>query len=73
MNAVIVAPQPRFFIVLQEYYDFFFPIALLVASSIRHPSDLTALVAHVLIFPAPARQTLGDLWKRWAQPANYQR
>jgi 4-hydroxybenzoate polyprenyltransferase len=50
-NAVVVTPKPRFFVVLQEYYDFFLPIAILVASALQHPVDILALAVHLLVFP----------------------
>ncbi len=48
---VIVVPKARFFIVLQEFYSALFPIALLIAASLREHRDLLILAAHVLIFP----------------------
>lgn len=48
---VIVVPKPRFFIVLHQYYSDLFPIALLIAASIRDRRDLLVLAAHILLFP----------------------
>ncbi len=48
---VIVVPKPRFFIVLHEFYSVLFPIALLIAASLREHRDVAVLIAHVLIFP----------------------
>jgi 4-hydroxybenzoate polyprenyltransferase len=50
-NAVIVAPKPRFFIVLHEYYDVLFPIALLVTACVHHLQDAVVLPIHILLFP----------------------
>jgi len=50
---VIVTPKPRSFIVLQEFYTDLFPVALLVAASVRDVRDLVVLAAHFLLFPQP--------------------
>lgn len=56
---VIVTPKPRsFFVVLQEYYDFFLPIAILILSAFRYPMDVLALAVHLLVFP----RRLGHWW-----------
>jgi 1,4-dihydroxy-2-naphthoate octaprenyltransferase len=51
VTPVIVAPKPRSFIVLQDFYTDLFPIALLIAASIRERRDLAILAAHLLLFP----------------------
>ena len=48
---VIVAPKPRFFIVLHEFYSDLFPIALLITAVARDRRDVVILVAHVVLFP----------------------
>ena len=48
---VIVAPKPRSFIVLQEFYTDLFPVALLVAASVHDLWVLVVLTAHFLLFP----------------------
>jgi hypothetical protein len=48
---VIVAPKPRFFIVLHEFYSVLFPVALLITAAGRDRRDLVVLVVHVLLFP----------------------
>jgi 4-hydroxybenzoate polyprenyltransferase len=63
MNAVIVAPKPHFFIVLHEYYDVFFPLALLLAAAFADPRDFLVLAAHLLLFPARLGQTIIDVRK----------
>lgn len=63
MNAVVVAPRPRFLIVLHEYYDVYLPLAVLAASAIEHPPDLAVLAIHCVIFPARLAQTWRDLAK----------
>ncbi|HEY6138528.1 MAG TPA: UbiA family prenyltransferase [Thermoanaerobaculia bacterium] len=50
---VIVAPKPRSFIVLQDFYTDLFPVALLVASAVRDRRDALVLAAHLLLFPRP--------------------
>jgi 4-hydroxybenzoate polyprenyltransferase len=63
-NVVIVTPRPRFFVVLQEYYDFFLPIAILIASAFRHPVDILALAVHLLVFPRRLRYWLIEIRER---------
>jgi UbiA prenyltransferase family len=70
MHAVIVAPKPRFLIVLHEYYDGFLPLAVLCAAAWRHPADSIVLAIHLLLFPTRMRQAVNDavtlrsyLWK----------
>lgn len=70
MSAVIVAPKPRFLIVLHEYYDVYLPVAMLVSAALRHPLDWVVLPIHLIVFPARLRQTLRDLWKM-AQERRY--
>lgn len=61
MNAIIVAPRPRFFVVLHEYYDVFLPLALLLTAALRHPIDLAVIAVHLVLFPARALQTFRDV------------
>lgn len=63
MQAVIVVPKPHYFIVLHDYYDVFFPLALLVDAAVRHPLDAIVLAVHLLLFPARPLMTIKDLWK----------
>ena len=60
-SPVIVAPKPRFFIVLLEFYSHLFPVSLLIAASIRHPRDLVVLVIHLILFPRRAFHTAGRI------------
>lgn len=63
MTAVLVEPKPNYLIWLHEYYDVFFPLSLLIASAVRHPSDLLVLAAYLLLFPQRPRQTIEDARK----------
>jgi UbiA prenyltransferase family len=60
MHAVIVAPKPRFFIVLHEYYDGFLPMAALCAGALRHPADVLVLAIHLLLFSRRMREAVDD-------------
>jgi 4-hydroxybenzoate polyprenyltransferase len=60
INAVIVAPKPRFLIVLHEYYDAWLPIALLLTAGTRHPGDLFVLAVHLALFPVRAGRVVRD-------------
>jgi 4-hydroxybenzoate polyprenyltransferase len=53
LNPVIVAPKQRFLIVLNEYYDLFLPVAILLQSR-----DWIVLAIHLALFP-----------NRWLHPA----
>lgn len=63
MNLVIVAPKDRYHIVMHEYYEVFYPLALLLSSSMRYPADILAVAAHLLFFPRRATQTVKDIIK----------
>jgi 4-hydroxybenzoate polyprenyltransferase len=63
IDPVIVQPTARFQIVLQEYYDVFYPLSLLLASALQHRADVLALAAHLLLFPMRALQTAKDCVK----------
>ncbi|HUO85252.1 MAG TPA: UbiA family prenyltransferase [Thermoanaerobaculia bacterium] len=75
MRVVLVAPLPRSQLLLQEYYDVFLPIGILVASSLDAPGDLIVLGAHLLLFPRRAGHSvltagrlLRDRQKRYSSP-----
>ncbi|MET0624926.1 MAG: hypothetical protein ABW250_18400, partial [Pyrinomonadaceae bacterium] len=60
---VVVVPKERASILMLEYYEVFFPLALLLSSSTRHPGDLLVVAGHLLLFPGRARQVLKDGFK----------
>lgn len=55
MKAVIVAPRPRYLIVLNEYYEIYLAPSLLIASA-----DWVVLAIHVVLFP---NRTIYRLWR----------
>lgn len=61
MNATIVRPAPRYFILMHEYYCVYFPLAVLVAAAIRHPADLAVLAVHLLLFHTRAIESARTL------------
>ena len=63
MRAVLVQPKPDYLIVMVDYYDVFLPIALLVASTLAHPTDAAAILVHLLLFPNRARMVGEDVWR----------
>jgi 4-hydroxybenzoate polyprenyltransferase len=63
LNAVVVAPKPRYLIVLDEYYIVHFPLALLIASSLANPRDLIVLASHLLLFPVSSVRVVKELVK----------
>jgi hypothetical protein len=62
-QTVIVEPLPRHLIILQEYYDLFLPLALLLACVWRWPLDAAALAVHFVLFPLGLARAARDLWK----------
>ena len=63
MNLVVVVPSDRYSIVMLEYYEVFFPLAVLLSSSIQHPRDTLIVAAHLLLFPRRATQIVKDIIK----------
>lgn len=62
VNLCVSVPVRKFHhIVLHEYYEFFFPLAFILASARRHPLDAVLLVFHLLLFHQRARRTLVDV------------
>jgi hypothetical protein len=52
----IVAPVPKHYLLMQDYYLCFLPIAVLAAAAIDRPRDGLALILFLLLFPrAPLR------------------
>lgn len=67
LNAVIVSPQPRFFIVLHEYYHTLLPLTLLVASALRFPYDWIVLAVHLVVFPSGPAETVMEFSRVWRE------
>jgi len=63
MHAAIVQPRVRHLILLNEYYEVFLPVSLLVASALAHPTDWLVLVLHCMLFPGRLSQVVADAWK----------
>ena len=61
---VIVAPKPRFFIVLHEFYSDLFPIALLITAAVRDRRAVVILIAHVVLFPRRPLHVLQRISRR---------
>lgn len=66
---VVVVPKERASILLLEYYEVFFPVALLLASASGRRWDALVLVAHLLLFPRRASRVLKDTLKLSKQAA----
>lgn len=68
VHALIVAARMRFRqlypalvggkrggqVILQDYYELFLPLALLLSSALRHPADGALIVLHLIVFPQRA-------------------
>lgn len=68
LSPTLVAHRERPLLVGKDYYDLFFPLALLAASALRHPLDALVLLAHLACFPGRTNYLLaqiGDARNRW--------
>jgi hypothetical protein len=72
MNFVVIVPKDRANILMLEYYEFFFPIALLLSAASRYPPDFAIVVLHLIFFPTRATQAVKDVFKL-LRSANYRR
>jgi 4-hydroxybenzoate polyprenyltransferase len=63
LAVIIVQPQERYTILGQEYYFFFFPLGILVASATHHPLDWIVLIVHLLVFSSPTICVITDCRK----------
>jgi hypothetical protein len=61
VHLVVVVPQARANIAMQEYYEVFFPLAFLLSSSAVYPLDVLVVVPHLLLFPRRAAQSVKDV------------
>jgi 4-hydroxybenzoate polyprenyltransferase len=57
---VVLAGRGVHRIAMQEYYIAFYPLAFLVASSLRDPRDLLVLAVHLMLFPQTVTRTLRE-------------
>lgn len=57
LNFVVAVPKPRFRIVLLEYYELFFPLAIILSSAMRNPADALLIAFHLAVFPRRVVQT----------------
>lgn len=60
VSLVAVVPKPRARILMQEYYEALFPLAVVLASSGRYHADALMIVVHLALFPRRAAKTLKD-------------
>jgi 4-hydroxybenzoate polyprenyltransferase len=58
VNLVVVVPASRFHMVMQEYYEVFFPLAFLLSSAGRYRMDALVIVPHLLLFPRRMLQSV---------------
>jgi 4-hydroxybenzoate polyprenyltransferase len=60
VNLIVVVPKPKFQILMLEYYELFFPLAVVLSSSMRYSADAIMAAAHIALFPRRPAQTLKD-------------
>lgn len=59
---IVIAPvNQRYQSVMDEYYQIFFPVALLISDAINYPATWLVLVVHVLLFPQNLILVLRDI------------
>lgn len=63
VRAIVVEPQPRCLMLMQEYYMLFLPLSLLVQAALTRPADGLVLLAHLILFPVGAAIALRDIWR----------
>lgn len=71
VNVIIVAPRPRFRLAMQDFYDVFYPLALLLSSTKLHAWDALVLLIHVVVFPHWLFVTLRGLIARSVTVKNH--
>jgi hypothetical protein len=57
---VIAEPRGLYAILGTEYYTLLFALGILLACALRYPADWTVLIAHLLVFPAPAVEFMNE-------------
>lgn len=50
VRLVVAEPQPNHRILLNEYYEVYYPLAFLLAQALRYPADGLVLAWHLLLF-----------------------
>jgi len=60
IELVIAVPKPNYRIVMQEYYELFFPLAVVLSSTMGYPTDAIMAAVHVALFRRRATQTLRE-------------
>jgi glycosyltransferase involved in cell wall biosynthesis len=70
VELVVVAPArgARYRIAINEFYAWLYPLAFLVAASVRDRRDLAVLAVHAVVFPPMLGRTLRQLVRRAAPP-----
>ncbi|MPS68032.1 MAG: hypothetical protein E2586_06025 [Novosphingobium sp.] len=58
---VVIAPLSNHILLLQDYYLGFLPAAIFLSGVLRHPSDVMAWAAFLLLFPRAPLRIFGDL------------
>jgi 4-hydroxybenzoate polyprenyltransferase len=65
---VAPAPTPAYRIAMNEFYVALYPLAFLVAASVRHPRDLLVLAVHLAVFPRTIRRLATDVYNELRHP-----
>jgi 4-hydroxybenzoate polyprenyltransferase len=60
INLIVVVPKPKFQILMLEYYELLFPLAVILSSSMRYGTDAIMAAAHIALFPRRPAQALKD-------------
>jgi hypothetical protein len=62
----ILRPRPGVRLILCFFYAFWFPVAVMLQSALRHPQDLVALLLFLALFNRHPRALAGRLRRGWA-------
>ncbi len=60
-HLIVVEPRKRYTMVLQDYYEVFLPLGLLIGAALSHAWDLIALALHLVLFPSRWRHTVDEI------------
>ena len=62
------APGPSYRIAMNEFYVAVYPLAFLVAATVRHPRDAVVLVVHLVVFPLTTARIVADVYNEFRYP-----
>lgn len=61
INIVIVAPHPKYQIIMNDFYSALYPFSVLILAVFAHPADLIVGLIHFILFPKTLLFTFQDI------------